>query len=346
MTKLFATGATGYIGGDALTAIVAAHPEYEITALARSSEDKAAAINQAFPSVRVVIGSLDDTELLVREAAKADIVCNWADCNHLSSTRALLDGLSQHSPSSPGYLIHVSATNIQTINQALGSIPLGDTDEKIYDDWDGISEVIGLPDSAPHREVERLILEPKDSNVRTAIICPSLVYGEGRGPVNTRSSAIARLVRATIAKGHGIFLRMGLNHWGAVHVKDLSCLFQLLIEAAASRDEKLMWNDALAKRGYYFAHSEDLEWAEVAGLITRCAFKRGLIQREFSKSLTYEESEAIWPLGVSLWGSNARIIPTRASKLLGWKPRERPLKEEISRTCNAEARSVIGWQGL
>ena len=74
MTKLFATAATGYIGGDAFYAITQAHPEYEITCLVRNS-DKGAQVVKDNPKVKLVYGDLDSVELLEEEAKKADIVC-------------------------------------------------------------------------------------------------------------------------------------------------------------------------------------------------------------------------------------------------------------------------------
>ena len=74
MTKLFITGGTGYIGGDALHAIVEAHPEYEVTTLVRT-KDKGALIAKEYASVKLVFGDLDNVELLEEEAKKADIVC-------------------------------------------------------------------------------------------------------------------------------------------------------------------------------------------------------------------------------------------------------------------------------
>ena len=74
MTKIFATGTTGYIGGDALYAIANAHPEYEISALVRNS-DKGALVAKQYPRIRLVYGDLDKTELIEEEARKADIVC-------------------------------------------------------------------------------------------------------------------------------------------------------------------------------------------------------------------------------------------------------------------------------
>jgi len=69
------TGATGYIGGDALVEIVQAHPDWEenITAAVRNSE-KGAQVAAVFPKVKLVYGDLDSTAMIEEEASKADIV--------------------------------------------------------------------------------------------------------------------------------------------------------------------------------------------------------------------------------------------------------------------------------
>lgn len=64
---------TGYIGGDAVVDIVAAHPDWEITCLVRNS-DKGATVAKVYPSIRLVYGDLDATTLIEEEASKADIV--------------------------------------------------------------------------------------------------------------------------------------------------------------------------------------------------------------------------------------------------------------------------------
>jgi N-acetyl-gamma-glutamylphosphate reductase len=75
MTKIFATGVTGYLGGDAVYAILAAHPEYEVTSLVRD-KTKGAQVAEAHPNIRIVYGDLDDGTLLEEEAANTDIVCS------------------------------------------------------------------------------------------------------------------------------------------------------------------------------------------------------------------------------------------------------------------------------
>jgi N-acetyl-gamma-glutamylphosphate reductase len=72
---LYRTGATGYIGGDALYAIATAHPDFHITCLARD-EEKGRQITKAFPDVKIIIGDLDSSAILEKESAAADIVCS------------------------------------------------------------------------------------------------------------------------------------------------------------------------------------------------------------------------------------------------------------------------------
>ena len=72
-TNAFRTGATGYIAGDALYVLNKAHPEYNYSLLVRTQE-KAEKIKQEYPNSRIVIGDLAASDILEREAAKADIV--------------------------------------------------------------------------------------------------------------------------------------------------------------------------------------------------------------------------------------------------------------------------------
>lgn len=68
------TGATGYIGGDALYELMKRHSDdYQVAALVRNS-DKGAQIASQYPNIRLVYGDLDSAETLQEEARKADIV--------------------------------------------------------------------------------------------------------------------------------------------------------------------------------------------------------------------------------------------------------------------------------
>ena len=67
------TGTTGYIGGDALYALNKKFPDFEYTALVRNS-DSGAKVDAEYPKMRLVYGTLEDSDLLEAESARADIV--------------------------------------------------------------------------------------------------------------------------------------------------------------------------------------------------------------------------------------------------------------------------------
>jgi N-acetyl-gamma-glutamylphosphate reductase len=64
---------TGYIGGDILYALDKSHPEYEVTAIVRNS-DKGGPVAAAYPKIRLVYGTLEDSKLLQDESTRADVV--------------------------------------------------------------------------------------------------------------------------------------------------------------------------------------------------------------------------------------------------------------------------------
>ena len=102
---------------------------------------------------------------------------DWASADHGGAASALLDGLSKRS-GSPGFYIHTSGTGILCFEDVSRNT-FGEDSTKIYDDWDGIREVTSLPDGAPHRPVDKIVLAGPSTNgekVKTAIVCPPTIY--------------------------------------------------------------------------------------------------------------------------------------------------------------------------
>ena len=88
----------------------------------------------------------------------------------------------------------------------------GEASSKVYDDWEGISEVTSIPDYAPHRKVDKIVLAAGDessSTVKTAIVCPPTIYGQGRGPGNQRGDQIYHLARAIMEDKQGFQVGAG-----------------------------------------------------------------------------------------------------------------------------------------
>jgi len=91
----------------------------------------------------VVYGTLEDSELLESEAAKADIVLSIADCDHVGAHLALKKGLDE---GKGGVWIHASGTDILLPPGEKGGLSgKGMT----YDDWEGYGNCITIPGTSP-----------------------------------------------------------------------------------------------------------------------------------------------------------------------------------------------------
>ncbi|GME33731.1 NAD-dependent epimerase/dehydratase [Neofusicoccum parvum] len=337
MTKIFALGVTGYIGGDALYAISKAHPEYEWTCLVRNS-DKGALVAKQYPKVRLVYGDLDSSELITKEAAKAEIVCNWANCDHAGAATAIIAGLSQRP--TPSFYIHTSGTAILMIQDQQLRV-FGEPSTKVYDDLSSIAEITSFPDEAWHRPIDKVVLAAGSAapTLHPAIVCPPCIYGLGRGPGNARSSQVPELTRHTLARGRGFTVGGGQARWSEVHVQDLAAVFVRLVEeAAAPSGGKATWGP----QAYYFAEAGEFAWGDVAAAIAKEAARKGLIVNGEIDHLGPEEVEALVgnPFLGPIWGQNSRSRASRARELLGWKPVMPSLSEDVARNVELEAEKL------
>ncbi|TLD30267.1 Decapping nuclease [Venturia nashicola] len=330
MTRIFATGATGYIGGDALYAIAQAHPaeEYEMTLLVRNS-DKGALVAKQYPKARLVYGDLDSVELITEESSKADIVCHWANCDHEASAYAIVKGLSSRSTQS--FFIHTSGTGILTYADVARN-SFGTSSTKVYDDWENVSEVTSLPDQAWHRNVDKIVLAA-GGNIKTAIVCPPTIYGPGRGPGNTYSDQWYFMAKGMMEHKYGFMVGEGQNKWTYIHVHDLSQLYLRLVEEAAQGGGKATWG----AEGYYFAENGEYVWADMAKKIAAEVHKQGFIDTAEVRSIRIEKANEITPNGGPKWGYNSRCRAIRANKLFGWTPKGEPIEELLPSLVKDEA---------
>ncbi|KAL6704632.1 hypothetical protein ACN47E_008029 [Coniothyrium glycines] len=336
MTKLFITGATGYIGGDVLYAIANTYPDLEITALVRNS-DKGAKVASQYAKIRLVYGTLDHVELLTAEAAKADIVVHTADCDHVASAHALVAGLQRSGRKT--YLIHTSGTGILSWED-FGENTYGAERDTVYDDWEGISKVTSLPDQAVHRNVDKIVLDAHTVSVgtiQTAIVCPPCIYGPGRGPDNQRSMQVYNMAKAALSRGKGFVVGEGLNKWTQSHIRDLSEIYVALVTAALSPGGgKATWND----EGYYFSESGEFSWGDVGRAIAKIAHQKKFINTPDVDHITKEEADQLTPYGSYMWGTNSRCVAKRARKLLGWTPKEKSVFDLLPDIVEKEAIEV------
>jgi len=68
-----------------------------------------------------------------------------------------------------------------------------------------------------------------EENVKTYLIMSPTIYGLGTGLFNKKSIQLPAIIRTAIKKGHVDVVGDGTGTWDAVHVQDLTPLYELLL---------------------------------------------------------------------------------------------------------------------
>ena len=295
--KVFCTGASGYIGGSVAAHLVAAG--HQVTGLVRSAE-KADAVRAR--GIRPLLGTLDDGKLLAQAAQAADIVINVASADHHGAVAALLGALA----GSGKLFMHTSGSSI------VGTRARGRRSDAIFDES---SPITPSPARAARVALNDLILSYRDKGCRPVIICPSLIYGLGRG-LEPHSMQVPLLIGLARKRGCAAHAGPGENIWSNVHIDDLVTLYALAIEQAPAG-------------AFFFAENGENSMREVCDAINRM-----LGDVAAPSAMSMEEAATEWGEGLAedTMASNSRVRAVRARKL-GWQPTARSLIEEIEQGC-------------
>ena len=213
----------------------------------------------------------------------------------------------------------------------------GDLLPKVYNDWDGVHELVAMPDHAAHRVVDKIVLatSAQNPNVKTAIVCPPTIFGPGRGPDNQRSHQAYYAALDILKRKSGFLAGKGQNIWHMVHVQDLSDLYLKLGESAFSNGTAT-WNE----QGYYLAENGSFVWGDVLKQITKLCKKQGFIDSDDTPELNEAQLKEIEPVGELIWGTNSRGESIRGKKLLGWQPKQQSLFDELPAIVEGEAAAL------
>ncbi len=298
--KIFLTGATGYIGGSVAAGLISAG--HEVRGLVRS---EARATQARDKGIEPVIGSLDDGPLLRESAGGSDAVVNAANADHRGAAEAMLAALA----GSEKLFLHTSGSSI------VGTRAGGEPTDKVYDETTALQP---SPARAARVALNRDILTATGKGVRAVVICPSLIYGLGRG-VKPDSMQVPWLIELARKSGVAKHIGSGGNIWSNVHIDDLIALYLLALEKAPAG-------------AFYFAENGENSMREVCQAISRMlGFGGG------TESMTVQEAAAVWGEGAAndTMASNSRVRALRAREELGWAPKAPTLIDEIERGCYA-----------
>lgn len=224
----------------------------------------------------------------------------------------------------------------------------GEPDEKVFNDLEGVDELVNLPAAAFHRNVDEIVLKAGTEHadkVKTAIICPPTIYGKGRGPVSGVGRQVYVLTSFILKEKYCPRIGKGLARWNHVHVHDLSGAIDLLVEAAldpSRKDDKQIWGP----HGYFLTENGEHTWGDLASQIGQEVHKQGLADSELkTKELSMDEAVKS-PAGfeAASWGMNSRANALRAKKVLGWQPAQHGLVDELPIIVKSEAARLLVGQ--
>jgi nucleoside-diphosphate-sugar epimerase len=211
--RIFLTGATGYIGGPVLDALV--RGGHDVTALVRDNE-KARRVKAR--GGHPVIGNLADPESFRGSADAQDgyvhAAFDYASGKGPAIERAALETIiaAAKRPRTAGSTAPAKRFVIYTS----GVWILGRTPEPASED--APINPIAMASFRPAHE--QLVLEAADDHLRTIVVRPGVVYGGGGGIVgDIFKSATNGLVRV---------VGDGNNHWPLVYDRDLADLYAKL----------------------------------------------------------------------------------------------------------------------
>lgn len=284
--KIFVTGAGGFIGGSVAMRLLA--QGHQILGLVRND---VAAKRLAESGIEPIMGTLDDTDLLIQQARSCDAVINTANADHLASVQALLEGLK----GSGKPLLHTSGSSVVG-DDARGAF----CSPHVFDEQ---TPWVINPFKQARRDIDLLVLSGVNDGVKTAVICPSLIYGVGTG-LNPHSVQIPFLASNAREKGAVEIVGKGLNVWSNVHIEDVASLYQLVLDKGPGG-------------AFYFAENGEASYAELA---------QALAQRLALQDVVHLAPEAAaerWGIARAYFsfGSNSRVRARRAREELGWAPR-------------------------
>lgn len=300
--KVFVTGATGYIGGAVAALLV--KKGFEVKGLVRASEK---ALELKKRGIEPVQGDLSDKALLTKCAQDADIVVDCADADDEKTVDTFIEALA----GSGKIFIHTSGSSIVS-DQANG-----DLSELVFDEE---LKFVPVPDKRARVAIDRKVLAASQAGVRSFVVCPCLIYGQGAG-MHSESQQVPNLIKQAVESGIVRHVGKGENIWSTIHIEDLADLYLTVIEKAPT--------SALDCGDFYFAESGEASFRDMAAKI-----KEGLAIKNAVEEWPVEKAVEYWGFGSAVYalGSNSRIRGERA-RAQGWQPKRESVLEDIPRCC-------------
>lgn len=285
MKKILITGITGYIGGSIAQKLL--ERNYEVTGLVRNESHV-----QELESlgIKTIIGNIHNEDLIKAAVADVDAVIHNADS---ADDAYAVDNFIKALEGSHKTFIFTSGSAI------FGGKENGKRSDFVYTEDYPLTPRLEM---ASRVLINNYVLQSVQKDIRSIVIVPTMVYGEGLG-IKKDSIQVPALINFSQKKGHGVYFGEGENIWSNLHIEDLADLYVLALEKA--------------KEGsVYYAENGSSSLKNIAEIISK---KYNL---EPARSLSVQDAvDNFGPAGGYFgFASNSICSADKARTELGWKP--------------------------
>ncbi|MFZ4928104.1 NAD-dependent epimerase/dehydratase family protein [Chryseobacterium sp. Mn2064] len=292
--NVFITGVTGYLGGSIADKLL--KNGYRVTGLVRTDDAEKIEVLEK-RGIQTVIGNLDSIETLTHASQKADIVIHTANVDHISSIYTLVAALEYSGKT----LITTTGSSI------VADYADGEYAGSVFYDEDTYLNPVSF--RKPRVDINAYVrMAAIEKGIRTIVICPSMVYGKGKG-LQPDSDQIPKLIGFSKQEGAGLYFGKGLNRYSNVFIDDLTDLYLLALEKAPGGS-------------FFYAENGHNSFREIAEMISEYIGLKGKTHSISIEHLIEFHGEAD-RLGVA---SNSLVKSVNARKI-GWNPTGPSLEE-------------------
>jgi nucleoside-diphosphate-sugar epimerase len=288
--RIFVTGASGYIGGAVVAELVGRG--HHVAGLSRN--DKSSATVRAH-GAQVVHGSyvtLDVIELAAREHDTTILAGGITSADDIERESKVIDTVLREAPSG------------HTLIYTSGAWVYGSRGDAVVDEDAPLAPLSLVAWRPAH---EQKVLAARARGIRTIVIRPGVVFGDGGGIVGS-------LVRQAVP-GPLRIVGDGTNRWPMVRVDALAELYAAAVEQSAAG-------------GIYNAQSgAAVPYVEIARAASRSGGGDGTIEH-----LTLENARAAMGPFADALALDLQISSDRAGRELGWTPHRPTVLEELANT--------------
>lgn len=288
--KVLVIGATGYVGSHIVRRMVQGGHDVRGTARSDSGAERVAGLG-AGP----VAADLADMASLDAALLEVDAVVYAAQLL-LEPEHEALSMLTERLAGSGKTLIFTSGTGVlsQKTDGDWSEDSFAEDDEFVPSKW--LSRRV---------ETERLVRQAASRGVRTMVIRPPMIWGDGG------CGMIEAFYDSARQTGEVCHLGRGLNLYSNVHVEDLAAVYALALDRGAPG-------------ALYHAVAGEVAHRTLA---ERVAAQIGCPVR----SVDFEEAAAIWGkfLALIIMSSCSRSRSPRARRELGWDPRHLDMLSDV-----------------